>query len=91
MCPPISVDLAGSQPLGLSATLSAMSALAGALGGTQNGLGNQQGPDQITNYLARMSRHQLMGILSEYKVSKTLIVPFIGLCMLINFCKDNKC
>jgi cleavage stimulation factor subunit 2 len=61
-------DLAASQPLGLSPALSAMSALAGALGGTQSGLVNQPGPDQITNYLGRMSRQQLLGIVSEYKL-----------------------
>ncbi|KAJ4819025.1 Cleavage stimulation factor 64 kDa subunit [Rhynchospora pubera] len=60
-------DLAASQPLGLSSALSAMSAMVGALGGTQSGL-TQQGPDPLTNYLARMSRNQLLSIVSEIKL-----------------------
>lgn len=80
--PSILADLAASQPLGLSSALSALSAMAGALGGTQSGLANQQGPDQITNYLSRMSRHQLLGIVSEIKVSK-ISSAVLGLCMLV--------
>jgi hypothetical protein len=68
--PPILADLAASQPLGLSSALSALPTMAGALGGTQSGMVNQQGPDQITNYLSRMSRNQLLGLVSEIKVSK---------------------
>ncbi|KAJ3701724.1 hypothetical protein LUZ61_005429 [Rhynchospora tenuis] len=65
--PPISADLAASQPLGLSSALSSMSTMVAALGGIQSGL-ERQGSDPLANYLARMSRNQLLSIASEIKL-----------------------
>jgi membrane protein YqaA with SNARE-associated domain len=90
---PILADLAASQPLGRPSTLSALSAIAGTLGGTQSWVMSQQGPDQITNYLSQMSTHQLLGMVSEIKFSKidSAILALFMLVMAICFCKDNKC
>jgi hypothetical protein len=68
-------DLAASQPLGRPYALSALSAIAGALGGTQSWVMNQQGPDQITNYPNQMYMHQFLGWYQRLSLAK-LIVPF---------------
>lgn len=65
------------QPIGLHIAITAAAVMAGALGGAQagiqsipNGLHGQSAlaNDPLTLYLAKMSRIQLNGIISELKV-----------------------
>ncbi|KAJ3671680.1 hypothetical protein LUZ60_007759 [Juncus effusus] len=73
--PSASNDPTGHQPLGIPSALSAMSAMAGVLNGSQSGLANQPGPDPLTNFLARMTRHQLLEVISEIKLLATQNAP----------------
>lgn len=66
------------QPIGLPVAIAAANVMAGALGGaqiatkqTQIGLENQPGfgSDPLTMHLSKMSRNQLIDIISELKVS----------------------
>ncbi|KAI3837115.1 hypothetical protein MKW92_035170 [Papaver armeniacum] len=56
------------QPIGVSLASTAASVMAGALGSAQNG---GLGSDQLTNYLANMSRNKMFEIMSEMKVMAT--------------------
>ncbi|XP_050379615.1 cleavage stimulating factor 64-like [Argentina anserina] len=51
------------QPIGLQVAADAAAAVAGALGGSTQGLGN----DSLTVYLSKMSRNQLAQMVSEMK------------------------
>ncbi|KAI3858670.1 hypothetical protein MKX03_027373 [Papaver bracteatum] len=61
------------QPIGISLASTAASFMAGALGGFQNGAMSQSGSgsDQLTNYLANMSRNKMFEIMSEMKSMAT--------------------
>ncbi|KAL8109937.1 cleavage stimulating factor 64 isoform X2 [Apium graveolens] len=68
------------QPIGLPVAIAAANVMAGALGGaqiatkqTQTGLENQPGfgSDPLTMHLSKMSRNQLIDIISELKVLAT--------------------
>ncbi|KAI3925517.1 hypothetical protein MKW92_025785 [Papaver armeniacum] len=56
------------QPIGVSLASTAASVMAGALGSAQNG---GLGSDQLTNYLANISRNKMFEIMSEMKVMAT--------------------
>ncbi|KAI3912037.1 hypothetical protein MKW98_007564 [Papaver atlanticum] len=61
------------QPIGVSLASTAASVMEGALGGFQNGAMSQSGSgsDQLTNYLANMSRNKMFEIMSEMKSMAT--------------------
>ncbi|KAI3975219.1 hypothetical protein MKX01_017538 [Papaver californicum] len=62
------------QPIGISLAATAASVMAGAVGTAQNGAISQQNglcSDQLTHYLAKMSRNQMFEIMSEMKVMAT--------------------
>ncbi|KAI3900889.1 hypothetical protein MKW92_041887 [Papaver armeniacum] len=61
------------QPIGISLASTAASVMAGALGSFQNGAMSQSGSgsDQLTNYLANMSRNKMFEITSEMKAMAT--------------------
>ncbi|MCL7028155.1 hypothetical protein MKW94_010205, partial [Papaver nudicaule] len=74
--PAILGDSALHQPIGISLATTAASVLAGALGNAQNGAMPQQngmpgqfglGSDQLTHYLAKMSKNQMFEVMSEMK------------------------
>ncbi|CAK9188452.1 unnamed protein product, partial [Ilex paraguariensis] len=76
--PAILGDAGLKQPIGLSVAMAAASLMAGALGGPQIGINSNQsgqqgqgvlGTDLLTLHLAKMSRNQLIEIISEMKVS----------------------
>lgn len=78
--PAVIVDSALHQPIGISLAATAASVMAGALGSAQSGAMSQQnglpgqfglGSDQLTHYLAKMSRNQMFEIMSEMKVMAT--------------------
>ncbi|OVA08104.1 RNA recognition motif domain [Macleaya cordata] len=78
--PAILGDSALHQPIGISLAATAASVMAGALGNAQTGSMSKQnglqgqfglGNDQLTHYLAKMSRNQLFEIMSEMKVMAT--------------------
>ncbi|KAI3919924.1 hypothetical protein MKW98_001180 [Papaver atlanticum] len=78
--PAVIVDSALHQPIGISLAATAASVMAGALGSAQNGAMSQQnglpgqfglGSDQLTHYLAKMSRNQMFEIMSEMKAMAT--------------------
>ncbi|KAI3930708.1 hypothetical protein MKX01_037154 [Papaver californicum] len=78
--PAVIGDSAIHQPIGISLAATAASVMAGALGGAQNSAMSQQnglpgqfglGSDQLTHYLAKMSRNQMFEIMSEMKVTAT--------------------
>ncbi|KAI3978448.1 hypothetical protein MKX01_015623 [Papaver californicum] len=78
--PAVVGDSALHQPIGISLAATAASVMAGALGSAQNGAMSQQnglpgqfglGSDQLTHYLAKMSRNQMFEIMSEMKVMAT--------------------
>ncbi|XP_042436125.1 cleavage stimulating factor 64-like isoform X2 [Zingiber officinale] len=72
------------QPIGFPFAATAANAMAAALGGaqtsnTQNMLHNHSGNgnDSLTHYLSRLSRHQLLEIMSEMKTLTTQNKPLV--------------
>ncbi|KAI3866901.1 hypothetical protein MKX03_027134 [Papaver bracteatum] len=71
--PSVVGDSGLDQPIGISLASTAASVMAGALGGFHNGAMSQSGSgsDQLTNYLANMSRNKMFEIISEMKSMAT--------------------
>ncbi|RZC76073.1 hypothetical protein C5167_001151 [Papaver somniferum] len=71
--PGVVEDSGLDRPIGISLASTAASVMAGALGSFQNGAMSQSGSgsDQLTNYLANMSRNKMFDIMSEFKVMAT--------------------
>ncbi|KAF5444505.1 hypothetical protein F2P56_033631 [Juglans regia] len=59
------------QPIGLHIAITAATVMAGALGGAQAGIQSALANDPLTLRLAKMSRSQLNGIISELKLMAT--------------------
>lgn len=81
---PILADPAARQPLSESSALPTVSTMTGALGGTESRLANQQGPDPLTNYLQKMSKSQLLEIITEIKVRTKKQKNHFRLCIPVN-------
>ncbi|KAJ4836299.1 hypothetical protein Tsubulata_008036 [Turnera subulata] len=75
--PAVLGESAQHQPIGLKIAISAAHAMSGALGGAQgmqsnqNALQGQSASDPLTLHLAKMSRSQLIEIVSEMKLMAT--------------------